>query len=136
MMDKMILKVVPANKLIFFEKSKVYVLVSGSILMQCHQEKSDSANTFAKYRCGEILNFMQTNSELFNSHETWFQAQVDSEIVEFEKPYFEQIWEEDLVTDDLALKRVQMASYNVFSDLSELAMTALVSEYIQVRKYQ
>ena len=72
MMDQMDLLLLPANKLIFFERDKVYVLVSGSILMQCHQEKSDVANTFGKYKPGDILNFMQDHSDLFNSHETWF----------------------------------------------------------------
>ena len=58
MMEKRELKLINAEKLIFFEKNKVYVMVSGSILMQCHQERSDEAMTYGKYKGGDILNFL------------------------------------------------------------------------------
>ena len=58
MMDRMSLRVIGAGRLLFFEKDKVYVVVSGSILMQCHQEQSDLARSYAKFGDGDILNFL------------------------------------------------------------------------------
>jgi len=103
--------------------------------MQCHQEQSDLARSYAKYGDGDILNFLQDQSELFNSIETWFIAQVESEVAVFDKSYFARVWEEDLMTEELQLKRSIAQCYPVFENLSELVIIALVSEFFQTKRF-
>ena len=42
----------------------------------------------AKFGEGDILNYTQDKIPLFKSLETWFFAEVDSEIAVFDKNYF------------------------------------------------
>ncbi len=60
------------NQLLFFKKDEVYVIVSGSILMKNHESNLMLPQTFAKFSEGDILNYKQEQSEIFNSIETWF----------------------------------------------------------------
>ena len=66
MMDQMTIRLVHAGRLLFFEKSKVYVIIGGSMLMQNHWQRTDLPATHAKFRNGAILNFLQDESEIFN----------------------------------------------------------------------
>lgn len=58
----------------------------------------------AKFGQGMILNFQQEN-EKFDSIDTWFVAQVETEIAIFDKKYFTKVWNEDIMTQQLLLKR-------------------------------
>ena len=74
--------------MLFFEKDKVYVIISGNILMKNHEDNTQLPITYAKYGEGDILNFLQEGSQLFNSLETWFCSQVESEVAVFDKSFF------------------------------------------------
>lgn len=84
-MEIMHLQLIEAKKILFFEKDKVYVIISGSILMKNHESNTNLPQTLAKFGEGDILNFLQDNSKTFNSIETWFIAQVETEIAIFDK---------------------------------------------------
>lgn len=58
MIDRLHLQVVGKKELLFFEKKKVYVLVSGSIVLKNHEKDSASPQTLAKFGDGDILNFL------------------------------------------------------------------------------
>ena len=60
--------------MLFFQKDKVYVIVSGSIQMKSHHDNTELPETLAKFGEGDILNFLQDDSETFYSIETWFKA--------------------------------------------------------------
>ena len=74
MINEMELQLIREKDILFFEEDKVYVLVSGSILMKNHEASVNLPQTLAKFGDGAILNFLQEKSELFNSLETWFYA--------------------------------------------------------------
>ena len=74
MINEMELQLIHEKDILFFEEDKVYVLVSGSILMKNHEASVNLPQTCAKFGDGAILNFLQEKSELFNSLETWFYA--------------------------------------------------------------
>lgn len=57
------------------------------------------------------MNFMQDDSKIFNSIETWFLAQVETEVAVFDKKYFQKIWDEDIMTYDLMFKKNIVNSY-------------------------
>ena len=42
----------------------------------------------AKFLPGSIMNFMQEDSLIFNSIETWFLAPIETEVAVFDKKYF------------------------------------------------
>lgn len=58
MVEVMDLTVVKRKDILFFEKHKVYVIVSGNILMKNHEDNMLCPETQAKFRVGDILNFM------------------------------------------------------------------------------
>jgi len=58
MVEVMELTVIKRKDLLFFENHKVYVIVSGNILMKNHEENMLCPETQAKFREGDILNFM------------------------------------------------------------------------------
>ena len=68
------LTLVPTNDVIFFHKDKVYIMVSGLIIMQDHQENPVSPIHSGRFTEGDIMNFLQEKSQVFSSNETWFQA--------------------------------------------------------------
>jgi len=136
MMDRMTLRLVPAGRILFFEKTQVYVIISGSMLMQNHKLRTDLPVTHAKFRNGAIMNFLQDGSEIFNSLETWFLAQVETEIAVFEKEYFRRVWDEDVMTEELMLKRSLVKCYEVFKNFSDLALMTLVSELMQIKTFK
>ena len=82
------------------------------------------------------MNFMQEGSELFNSLETFFLAQVSSELAVFDKDYFDKVWHEDILTNEMMLKRSIVRTYPLFDKLSDLAILSLVSEYLQTKIYK
>jgi hypothetical protein len=106
-MNEMNLEIISKGKLIFFESDKVYVIVGGSIFMKCHQKKPDLPITYAQFNYGSVLNFMQDET-IFNSFETWFVAQVQTEVAVFKKSYFELLWREDIMTEELKLRCKQL----------------------------
>ena len=77
------------NQLLFFQKDQVYVIVSGSILMKNHESNLMLPQTYAKFSEGDILNYKQDSSEIFNSVETWFFCQVQTEIAVFSRAFFD-----------------------------------------------
>jgi hypothetical protein len=97
MMNRMRLKLLPKNSLLFFEPAEVYVVVSGSILLKNHDRNILLPQTAAKFGEGDILNFHQESSEVFRSVETWFLCQVDTEVAIFEASYFEEALWKDLL---------------------------------------
>ena len=60
------------------------------------------------------MNFLRDGVEIFNSIETWFLAQVQTEVAVFDKAYFESVWNEDIMTQDLMLKRKVLRCYPIF----------------------
>jgi len=92
--------------------------------------------TCAKFGEGDVLNFLQEKTALFNSLETWFFAQVESEVAIFDRAYFEKVWDEDIMTEKLMLQSSLTASQPLFSDLSELTIMMLVSEVFQHKKFK
>ena len=58
MVEVMDLRVIKRKELLFFEKHKVYVIVSGNILMKNHEDNMLCPETLAKFRAGDILNFL------------------------------------------------------------------------------
>ena len=48
----------------------------------------------------------------------------------FDKAYFTQVWNEDIMTKELMLKRSIIRCYSIFAKISDLAIMSLVSEYI------
>ena len=71
-LNQLKLKIMTKNQLLFFKKDEVYVIVSGSILMKNHESNLMLPQTYAKFSEGDILNYKQEQSEIFNSIETWF----------------------------------------------------------------
>jgi hypothetical protein len=61
---------------------------------------------------------------------------VESEVAIFDKTYFQKVWTEDLMTEDLLLRRYQTMSFPVFANLSELLVTSLVTEYLELREFK
>ena len=120
----------------FFKPDKVYVIVSGNILMKNHEQNILLPTTCAKFGEGDVLNFLQDRSKLFNSLETWFFAQVQSEVAVFDREYFEQLWTEDIMSEDIKVKRSLVSTYPIFKSLSELTTLTLVSEVFQIRKFK
>ena len=98
MIDVMDLNLVQKNDILFFRPEKVYVIVSGNILMKNHEGNILLPTTCAKFGEGDILNFMQEDSALFNSLETWYFAQVQTEVAIFDREYFNNIWREHIMT--------------------------------------
>jgi len=88
------LRLYQRDTLLFFEPNKVYVVVSGSILMKNHERNIMLPQTAAKFSDGDILNFHQEGSEVFYSVETWFLCQVDTEVAVFDKAFFEELWKD------------------------------------------
>lgn len=82
------LLLVQKKDILFFEPNKVYVILSGNILMKNHEVSVQLPATCAKFGESNVLNFMQDQSLMFNSVETFFFAQVETEIAVFEKEYF------------------------------------------------
>ena len=103
MLDRMELKLISKKDILFFQEDKVYVIVSGNIIMKNHEQFIQLPMTCAKFGEGDILNFMQEDSELFTSLETWFFAQVESEIAIFDRDYFQKIWDQDIMTEKLMM---------------------------------
>jgi hypothetical protein len=56
-MEYMSLRLYKANKLLFLEPNKVYVVISGSVLMRSHADTVELPLTTAKFVEGDILNF-------------------------------------------------------------------------------
>ena len=123
------------NQLLFFKKDEVYVIVSGSILMKNHQSNLMLPQTFAKFSEGDILNYKQEQSEIFNSIETWFFCQVDTEIAVFSMTFFESLWKDLLQYDKLVTKNV-ISCHPLFKKLNELTLMNLVYELLEVRKFK
>ena len=92
-MNKMEISVIQDKKLLFPNAQKVYIIVSGSILMQSHKQRYDLPVTFAKFTEGDIINHLQTKCAHYSSIETWFFAQIETEIAVFDKSYFNMVWE-------------------------------------------
>lgn len=136
MADEMTQKVVEKDRPLFFKPHEVYIIVSGSILMQNHRQQSDLPLTYAKFTNGAIMNFLQEKSPIFYSIETWFLAQVETEVVVFDKAYFQKIWDQDIMTEEVKLKSSLARCYRVFEKMSELAVIALVSEFVQTRTFK
>ena len=90
MIEEMELTLIKKKAILFFEPDKVYVIVSGNILMKNHEDNMLLPTTCAKFRSGDVLNFLQDDSELFNSLQTWFYGQVESEVAIFKKSYFKK----------------------------------------------
>jgi len=88
MVEEMELTLISKKDLLFFEKDKVYIIISGNILMKNHEDNLLLPGTCAKFCAGDVLNFLQDQSVIFNSLETWFYAQVESEVAVFSKKYF------------------------------------------------
>ena len=74
MLEEMDLQLCEAHDLLFFEKDKVYVIVSGNILMKNHDNSIHLPLRCAKFGEGDILNYTQDKIPLFRSLETWFFA--------------------------------------------------------------
>lgn len=58
MLDLMELSLVQKNDILFFRPEKVYVIVSGNILMKNHEGNILLPTTCAKFGEGDILNFL------------------------------------------------------------------------------
>ena len=82
--------------------------------MKNHDAKIELPLTCAKFGEGDILNFLQESSELFNSLETWFFAQVETEVCVFEKKYFQKVWDEDIMTKKLMLHSSLVSAWPIF----------------------
>ena len=67
MLEAMELRLVREKDILFFEEDKVYVIISGNILMKNHDKNYLLPLTCAKFGEGDILNFMQEKTALFNS---------------------------------------------------------------------
>ena len=104
MLEEMDLQLCEAHDLLFFEKDKVYVIVSGNILMKNHDNSIHLPLRCAKFGEGDILNYTQDKIPLFRSLETWFFAQVETELAVFDKKYFHKVWERDIMTPMLKLQ--------------------------------
>jgi hypothetical protein len=46
------------------------------------------------------------------------------------------VWAEDLMAEDILLKRYQTMAFPVFANLSELLITALVTEYLVLKSFK
>lgn len=123
------------NQLLFFESDKVYVVVSGSILMKNHDRNILLPQTYAKFGEGDILNFKQESSDIFYSCETWFYCQVETEIAIFDRDYFESIWKDLMIQDKLVLMKI-MECHSLFKKLNELSLMTLIYELIEVRTFK
>ena len=88
MLDEMDLRIMSRDEILFFESDKVYVIISGTILMKSHEQNCENPETLGKFGEGSILNFLQEQSRTFYSIETWFTAQVETELAVFDKKYF------------------------------------------------
>lgn len=47
---------------------------------------------------------------MFNSLETWFFAQVQTEVVIFDKEYFDRIFKHDVMTKDLMMQKALLGA--------------------------
>ena len=118
MVEEMELSLVHKKDILFFEKDKVYVIISGNILMKNHDQNLLKPSICAKFCAGDVLNFLQDQSELFNSLETWFYAQVESEVAVFSKQYFQKMWDQDIMTTELMMFSSLVRSWPLFQSLS------------------
>jgi hypothetical protein len=116
--------------LLFFETDKVFVVLSGFVLMKNHEKNCENPETMGKFGEGSILNFLQEKSRVFNSIETWFTAQVETEFAVFPREYILKVWKEDIMTDDLLLRKSILSSLSVFANFQDLTLISLVSEII------
>lgn len=62
MIDEIHLEVIGKKEILFFEAKKVYVIVSGSIVMKNHEKQTEIPETLAKFGEGDILNYLQDQS--------------------------------------------------------------------------
>jgi hypothetical protein len=67
---------------------------------------------------------------IFNSLETWFVAEVQTEVAVFKRSYFEQLWRNEIMTEELKLRIKQLRCYQLFENLSDLVLISIISEYI------
>ena len=104
--------------------------------MKTHEDNLLLPATCAKFGTGDILNFLQDKSELFNSLETWFYAQVESEIAVFSKSYFQKMWDEDIMTKELRMFGSLVRSWELFQSLSNLTIMIMVSEIFKIKTFK
>ena len=90
----------------------------------------------AKYTEGDIINHLQEDCPHFNCIESWYFAQVDTEIALFDKQYFQNVWDRDLTTGQIRLDLSIIKCQTIFKDLSELTLISLVSEYMVKKKFK
>ena len=58
MMDVLDLDILRPKQMLFMQKDKVYVIVSGCIQMKSHKKNTELPDTLAKFGEGDILNFL------------------------------------------------------------------------------
>jgi len=65
--------------------------------MKSHKYNYELPKTMASYRFGSILNILH-NETVCKSLETWFIAQVYSEVAVIDKSYFQKLLQEDILS--------------------------------------
>lgn len=104
--------------------------------MKNHEQNILLPTTCAKFSEGDVLNFLQGESQLFNSLETWFFAQVQSEVAVLDRSLFDQIWVDDIMSEEVKLRKSLVCTYPIFKHLSEMTTLTLVSEVFQIRTFK
>lgn len=65
------LQICSKKQLLFIEPTKVYVIISGTILIKNHADAVSRPHTIAKFDSGGILNYL-TNDQILTATETWY----------------------------------------------------------------
>jgi hypothetical protein len=78
--------------------------------MKNHENNTLLPDTFAKYSQGDILNFKQEKNVQYNSWESWFIAQVQTEVAVFDKNYFNLLWNDFIINENKFLMKSLMQS--------------------------
>jgi len=97
MLEHIELKLLQANEVVFFQPNEIYVIVSGTILMKNHRNHITMPENCATFCPGEILNYT-AERPIFKDLETWLFAEVECEIVVFQREYFKNVWRKDVQT--------------------------------------
>ena len=78
--------------------------------MKNHENNTLLPDTFAKYSQGDILNFKQEKNVQYNSWESWFIAQVQTEVAVFDNNYFNLLWNDFIINENKFLMKSLMQS--------------------------
>ena len=111
-------------------KRKVYIVLSGWIVVKDHDEDVLLPKTMAKYTSGDIIGAQRLDEGLSNRTETFFLALVDTEIAIMNEDDFYRLWEFQKIAEYEKLI-IFIKSNPFFSEFSLQTIYLIVYELIE-----